>query len=387
MTNGAKNRVTYRIPFNKSFVTGRELGYVDDVLRNHSTSGDGLYSKKCQELMQQAFSANKVLLTTSCTSAMEMSVLLCDLKAGDEVILPSFTFVSTANALAINGVTPRFVDIRQDTKNLNEALVEEAINENTKAIMPVHYAGVSCDMNTIREIAGKHGLRVIEDAAQGVNSSYNGDYLGTLGDLGCFSFHETKNYSSGEGGALLINDDALVERAEILREKGTDRSRFFRGQVDKYSWVDIGSSYLPSDVLAALLLAQLESLDEINEQRQRVFERYKERLQCLADEGHIELPFIPEDCQANNHMFYILVENQGVRTALTEHLKGEGILAVFHYVPLHDSTMGKKLGLDKNELPVTASVSERLLRLPMYCDLSDSDVDLVCDSIVEFYRQ
>ena len=383
MTNGAK----YKIPFNKSFVTGRELGYVDDVLRNHSTSGDGVYSKKCQELMQQVFSANKVLLTTSCTSALEMSVLLCDLKAGDEVILPSFTFVSTANALAINGVTPRFVDIRQDTKNLDEALIEGAINENTKAIMPVHYAGVSCDMNTIREIAGKHSLRVIEDAAQGVNSSYNGDYLGTLGDLGCFSFHETKNYSSGEGGALLINDDALVERAEILREKGTDRSRFFRGQVDKYSWVDIGSSYLPSDVLAALLLAQLESLDEINEQRQRVFERYKERLQCLSDEGHIELPFIPDDCQANNHMFYILVENQGVRTALMEHLKGEGILAVFHYVPLHDSTMGKKLGLDKNELPVTASVSERLLRLPMYCDLSDSDVDLVCDSIVEFYRQ
>lgn len=387
MTNKAANRVTYRIPFNKSFVTGRELGYVDDVLRNHSTSGDGVYSKKCQALMQEVFSANKVLLTTSCTSALEMSVLLCGLKAGDEVILPSFTFVSTANALVINGVTPRFVDIRQDTKNLDETLIEDAITENTKAIMPVHYAGVSCDMNAISDIARTHGLRVIEDAAQGVNASYRDEYLGTLGDLGCYSFHETKNYSSGEGGALVINDEALVERAEILREKGTDRSRFFRGQVDKYSWVDVGSSFLPSDVLAALLLAQLESLEEINGQRQRVCHRYKERLQGLADDGHIELPFIPDECQTNNHMFYILVENQGVRTSLTEHLKSEGILAVFHYVPLHDSPMGIKLELDKVELPVTRSISERLLRLPLYCDLSDSDVDAVCDSIVAYYGE
>jgi len=378
--------MTYRIPFNKSLVTGRELGYVDDVLRNHSTSGDGVYSKKCQALMQQVFSANKVLLTTSCTAALEMSVLLCDLKVGDEVILPAFTFVSTANALVINGVTPRFVDIRQDTKNLNEALVEEAITENTKAIMPVHYAGVSCDMNAIREIARTHSLRIIEDAAQGVNSSYKGDYLGTLGDLGCYSFHETKNYSSGEGGALVINDDALVERAEILREKGTDRSRFFRGQVDKYSWVDIGSSFLPSDVLAAVLLAQLESLDEINEQRRRVCQRYEERLQSLADDGHIELPIIPDECQTNNHMFYILLEKQSVRTALIDHLKSAGILAVFHYVPLHNSPMGRKLGCDVRELPVTQSVSERLLRLPLYCDLSDSDVDFVCDEIIAFYQ-
>ena len=381
------NHTTYRIPFNKSFVTGRELDYVDDVLRNHSTSGDGVYSKKCQELMQRSFSANKVLLTTSCTSALEMAVLLCDLKPGDEVILPSFTFVSTANALVLHGITPCFVDIREDTKNLNEALIEGAISGSTKAIMPVHYAGVSCDMNAVRKIAKTHGLRVIEDAAQGVNASYNGDYLGTLGDLGCYSFHETKNYSSGEGGALLINDDALVERAEILREKGTDRSRFFRGDVDKYSWVDIGSSYLPSDVLAALLLAQLESLEEINEQRKRVVQRYSERLQSLADDGRIELPCIPDECQTNHHMFYILTENQDERMALAEHLKSAGILAVFHYVPLHDSLMGKKLGLDKKELPVTRSVSERLLRLPLYCDLSDADVDFVCDSIVEFYRQ
>ena len=377
----------YRIPFNKSFVTGRELGYVDDVLRNHTTGGDGVYSKKCQALMERSFSANKVLLTTSCTSALEMSVLLCDLKAGDEVILPSFTFVSSANALALHGITPCFVDIREDTKNLNESLIEEAISENTKAIMPVHYAGVSCDMNAIGEIANNYGLRVIEDAAQGVNASYKGAYLGTLGDLGCYSFHETKNYSSGEGGALLINDDALVERAEILREKGTDRSQFFRGQVEKYSWVDVGSSFLPSDVLAALLLAQLESLEEINEQRQRVVHAYSERLQSLADDGHIELPFIPDDCQTNNHMFYILVDDQSVRKALTEHLKSVGILAVFHYVPLHDSLMGRKLGLDAMDLPVTCSVSERLLRLPLYCDLSDSDVDFVCDSVVEFFGQ
>jgi len=377
----------YRIPFNKSFVTGRELGYVDDVLRNHTTGGDGVYSKKCQALMERSFSANKVLLTTSCTSALEMSVLLCDLKAGDEVILPSFTFVSSANALALHGITPCFVDIREDTKNLNESLIEEAISENTKAIMAVHYAGVSCDMNAIGEIANNYGLRVIEDAAQGVNASYKGAYLGTLGDLGCYSFHETKNYSSGEGGSLLINDDALVERAEILREKGTDRSRFFRGQVDKYSWVDVGSSYLPSDILAALLLAQLESLEEISDQRQRVFQRYSERLQCLADDGHIEVPFIPDDCRTNNHMFYIMVEDRSVRTALTEHLKSVGILAVFHYVPLHDSLMGRKLGLDAKELPVTRSVSERLLRLPFYCDLSDSDVDLVCDSVIEFFTK
>jgi len=381
------NPMTFRIPFNKSFVTGRELDYVDDVLRNHSSSGDGVYSKKCQELMQQVFSANKVLLTTSCTSALEMAVLLCDLKPGDEVILPSFTFVSAANALVLHGITPCFVDIREDTKNLNEALIEEAITGSTKAIMPVHYAGISCDMNAVRKIADTHGLRVIEDAAQGVNASYNGDYLGTLGDLGCYSFHETKNYSSGEGGALVINDDALVERAEILREKGTDRSRFFRGEVDKYSWVDIGSSYLPSDVLAALLLAQLESLEEINGHRERVVQRYSERLQSLADDGQIGLPYIPDECQTNHHMIYILAENQDVRMALAEHLKRAGILAVFHYVPLHDSIMGKKLGLDKKELPVTRSVSERLLRLPLYCDLSDADVDFVCDSIVEFYKQ
>jgi dTDP-4-amino-4,6-dideoxygalactose transaminase len=378
--------MSIRIPFNKSFETGRELEYVADVLKNHSTCGDGVYSKKCQEFMQETFSAQKVLLTTSCTSALEMSVLLCDLQAGDEVILPSFTFVSTANALVLRGITPRFVDIREDTKNLNEELISDAITENTKAIMPVHYAGVVCEMSEISKIATEHGLRVIEDAAQAVNASYDGQSAGTIGDLGAFSFHETKNYASGEGGALLINDEALVERAEILREKGTDRSRFNRGQVDKYSWVDIGSSFLPSDILAAVLFAQLESLEEIDEMRSRVAGLYRQRLCELSKDGHIELPFVPENCRSNNHMFYILTRDQKTRSALIDHLKSKDILAVFHYVPLHNSPMGKKLGCDDRDLPVTQSVSERLVRLPLYCDLSDSDVDFICDEIVAFYQ-
>jgi len=336
--------------------------------------------------MQDVFSARKVLLTTSCTAALEMSVLLCDLEPGDEVILPSFTFVSTANALVLRGIMPRFVDIRRDTKNLDEELIEAAITEKTKAIIPVHYAGVSCDMDAIASIAGKHDLRVIEDAAQGVNAAYKDRFLGSLGDLGAYSFHETKNYSSGEGGALLINDAALVERAEIIREKGTDRSRFDRGQVDKYSWIDIGSSFLPSDILAACLYAQLEALDEINGLRKRVVDLYKERLQSLADEGLIELPFIPADCRTNNHMFYILAQDRDARSALIDHLKNNGVLAVFHYVPLHDSPMGRKLGCDQTELPVTQSVSERLLRLPLYCGLADADVEFVCDLIDEFFR-
>lgn len=375
-----------RIPFNKSFETGRELEYVADVLKNNSTCGDGVYSRQCQDLMQAAFSANKVLLTTSCTSALEMSVLLLELQPGDEVILPSFTFVSTANALVLRGITPRFVDIREDTKNLNEELISDAINERTKAIMPVHYAGVVCEMSVISKIATEHGLRVIEDAAQAVNASYEGQFAGTIGDLGAFSFHETKNYASGEGGALLINDEALVERAEILREKGTNRSKFNRGQVDKYSWVDVGSSFLPSDILAAVLLAQLESLEEINDKRKRIVSRYQERLEGLSVEGRIELPIVPDNCRTNNHMFYILTRDQEIRGALIDRLKAKGILAVFHYVPLHNSPMGKKLGCDVRDLPVTQSVSERLLRLPLYCDLNDSDVDLICEEIVSFYQ-
>ena len=377
----------FRVPFTKSFESAQALKYIEDVLKNHGASGGGAYTTKCQDLMQDVFSARRVMLTTSCTSALEMSVLLCGLRPGDEVILPSFTFVSTANALVLHGIVPRFVDIRHDTKNLDEELIEAAITGKTKAIIPVHYAGVSCDMDAIGGIAGKHDLRIIEDSAQGVNATYKGAFLGTLGDLGAYSFHETKNYSSGEGGALLINDEALVARAEVIREKGTDRSRFDRGQVDKYSWVDVGSSFLPSDILAAYLYAQLEALDEINEQRKRVVDQYKDRLQELADEGIIELPFVPENCRTNNHMFYILLKDQQVRSGLIEHLMNHAVLAVFHYVPLHNSPMGRKLGCDKAELPVTQSVSERLLRLPLYCSLDETDVGFVCDLLDEFLRK
>ena len=374
-----------KIPFNKPFVTGRELEYISQAIENSHTSGNGEFSKKCQSLMQDAFSAHKILLTTSCTSALEMGVLLCDLAPGDEVILPSFTFASTANALVLRGITPRFVDIRPDTKNLDESLIEAAICERTKAIMPVHYAGVGCDMDTIMQLAGKYDLSVIEDAAQGVNAEFKNKFLGTIGTLGAYSFHETKNYSSGEGGALIINNEDMIERAEILREKGTNRTKFARGEVDKYTWVDIGSSYLPSDILAASLYAQLEALDDINEMRKSVFQMYSDRLQPLVAEGFIELPYLPEECRTNYHMFYLLAGDLSVRTALSEHLREKGILAVFHYVPLHNSPMGKKLGCGVERLPITDQVSERLLRLPFYCDLTEAEVDTICDEIHAFY--
>ncbi len=374
------------IPFNKPYVTGRELEYINQALINSHTSGDGEFSKKCQALMQDAFSAQKVLLTTSCTAALEMGVLLSNLKPGDEVILPSFTFVSTANAFVLHGITPRFVDIRPDTKNLNENLIEEAVCERTKAIMPVHYAGVGCEMDAIMQIAQKYELAVIEDAAQGVDAKYKNTFLGTIGTFGAYSFHETKNYSSGEGGALVINDEDMVERAEILREKGTNRTKFSRGEIDKYTWVDIGSSYLPSDILAALLYAQLESMDKISSMRKRIYRRYLEQLEPLANEGLIELPVLPEECRTNYHMFYILAGNLSVRTALLAHLRAKGIHAVFHYVPLHNSPMGKKLACDGNHLPVTDQVSERLLRLPFYCELSEQEIDTICNEIRAFYK-
>lgn len=375
------------IPFNKPFVTGRELEYIAAAVKNSRISGDGEFSKKCQTLMQDVFSAHKILLTTSCTSALEMGVLLCDLKPGDEVILPSFTFVSTANAFVIRGIVPRFVDIRPDTKNLDETLVEAAVCEKTRAIMPVHYAGVGCEMGTIMRLAKKYGLKVIEDAAQGVNATYNDKYLGTIGHLGAYSFHETKNYSSGEGGALVINSEEMVERAEILREKGTNRTEFSRGGVDKYTWVDIGSSYLPSDILAAFLYAQLEALDEINDMRKLAYQMYSDRLQPLAAEGLLELPVIPQACRTNYHMFYILVRDLDTRSALIAYLARKGILAVFHYVPLHDSPMGRKLGCGGTDLPVTQQISERLLRLPFYCDLKEAEINAICNEISAFYRK
>ena len=374
-----------QIPFNKAHITGRELRYVSDVIENLQTCGNGVYTKECHELLEREFSARRVLLTTSCTAALEMSVLLSDLQPGDEVILPSFTFVSSANAFVSRGIAPRFVDIRRDTKNLDETLVEEAINERTRAIMPVHYAGIACEMDSILALAGKHNLTVIEDAAQGVNASYKDRYLGTLGDFGAYSFHETKNYSAGEGGALVINDEHKIERAEILWEKGTNRCKFFRGEVDKYTWVDIGSSFLPSEILAAYLYAQLESLDDINESRRRVFGWYAERLQPLADRGHIELPGIPAVCRTNFHMFYVLTGSEAERAKLISHLKSKGIMAIFHYVPLHNSPMGRSLGCDGTDLPVTVDVSERLLRLPFFYSLTESDVETVCRAITGFY--
>ena len=375
----------YRIPFNKAHITGRELHYVSDVIENSQTCGNGVYTKKCQSLMEREFAAHKILLTTSCTAALEMCVLLSGLQPGDEVVLPSFTFVSSANPLVSRGIVPRFVDIRKDTKNLDETLIEEAINENTRAVMPVHYAGVACEMDSILALAEKYDLTVIEDAAQGVNASYKDRYLGTLGDLGAYSFHETKNYSAGEGGALLINAGEMTERAEILWEKGTNRCKFFRGEVDRYTWVDIGSSFLPSEILAAYLYAQLESLDDINERRRRIFGWYAERLQPLADQGRIEVPFIPAGCRTNFHMFYVLTGSEVERRHLINHLKSKGIMAIFHYVPLHSSPMGRSLGCDGTELPVTVDVSERLLRLPFFCSLTENDVNVICREIAAYY--
>jgi dTDP-4-amino-4,6-dideoxygalactose transaminase len=374
-----------RIPFNRAYLTGSEIGYVSDVLRNSSTAGDGVYSRKCESFIEELFSVKKALLTTSCTSALEMAVILCDLQPGDEVILPSFTFVSSANALVRQGARPRFVDIRPDTKNIDETLILSALTHKTKAIMPVHYAGVACDMDAINRIALEHNLRVIEDAAQGVNSSYKGAHLGSIGDLGAYSFHETKNYSCGEGGALLINDEKLIERAEVVREKGTDRSRFRRGEVDKYTWVDVGSSFLPSDILAAILYAQLEKLQSINEERRRIFDRYSARLLPLFTQGLLEPPVIPDACQTNYHMYYVLTGDTDERSQLQAHLLSKGILAVSHYVPLHSSPMGVSLGCNNDRLPVTEAVSERLLRLPMYCDLSDNEIDLISSEIEFFF--
>lgn len=375
----------YKVPFNKPFIVGKELYYIAQSVLSGHISGDGSYSKKCQNLLEERFGAHRALLTTSCTTALEMSALLCDSQEGDEIILPSYAFVSTANAFFLRGAHPKFVDIRPDTLNLDEKLLQDAITARTKAIVPVHYAGVACEMDTICQIADEHGLYVIEDAAQGVNAKYKGSYLGTLGDLGAYSFHETKNFMCGEGGALLINDGRFAERAEIIREKGTNRSQFFRGEIDKYTWVDIGSSCLPSDLLAAFLYAQLEHIQEITDKRRTIYEMYYEGLQPLAARGHVVLPTIPDSCEPNYHMFHVLVDNAGTRAALIEHLKQKGILAVFHYVPLHTSPVGKRLGYKRGELPVTEDVSERLLRLPFYYDLSEDDLGYVVSTIFSFY--
>jgi dTDP-4-amino-4,6-dideoxygalactose transaminase len=361
------------IPFNKPFIAGKELHYIARAVALGNIGGDGEYTQRCCRLLEELFGIHRVLMVPSCTAALEMAAMLCDLEPGDEVILPSFTFVSTANAVVRLGARPVFVDIRPDTLNIDDALIEEAITPRTKAIFPVHYAGVGCAMDRILTVARKYGLRVVEDAAQAVNSFYDGRALGSLGDLGTYSFHETKNYICGEGGALCINDPALVERAEIIRDKGTNRRQFFRGQVDKYTWVDVGSSYVPSEICCAFLYAQLEMMDAITRKRRQLHERYRDELACLEHEGLLQLPCVPEECRGNSHLFYLLLPNGAARDGLLAHLNAHGILAVFHYVPLHSSPMGLRYGYQASDLPVTEDVSRRLLRLPLYYEMTEAE--------------
>lgn len=377
----------FRIPFNRQSFLGPEGDYVREAMASRRTSGDGPFTKRCEKTIEQRLGVQRALLTTSCTSALEMAAILCDLQAGDEVILPSYTFVSTANAIVLRGAKPVFVDIRRDTLNLDERLVEAAITPRTKAIWPVHYAGVACAMDEIQAIANRHSLTVVEDAAQGVCAKYRNRWLGTIGDLGCYSFHETKNISCGEGGALLVNQPRFTQRAEVVREKGTNRSQFIRGQVDKYTWVDIGSSYVPSDILAAYLLGQLEGMDVITAGRRRIFDTYYRLLQPLREEGAVELPYLPADCTSNYHMFYLQVADDKVRAALLEHLIRAGIQATFHYVPLHLSPVGRRFAAKSSALPVTEDVAGRLLRLPLYYDMSEDDVADVADEITRFFAR
>ncbi|RHQ81056.1 dTDP-4-amino-4,6-dideoxygalactose transaminase [Blautia sp. AF22-5LB] len=371
--------------FNRPPFVGKETEYIKEAVeKNGMICGDGPFTKKCSQWMKERFQTKNVLLTTSCTHALEMAAFLADIQPGDEVIMPSYTFVSTADAFVLRGATCVFVDIRPDTMNIDETKIEEAITEKTKAIVPVHYAGVSCAMDEIMAIAKKYNLKVVEDAAQGVNAFYKGKALGTIGDFGCYSFHETKNYSMGEGGAILFQDDRYLEPAEILREKGTNRSQYFRGQIDKYTWVGYGSSYLPSDMNAAYLWAQLEEADKINDKRLSIWNFYHEELKELEDKGVLERPYIPEYATHNAHMYYIKVKDLRVRTKLLTYLKERGILSVFHYVPLHSATAGKKFGRFHGEDVYTTKESERLCRLPMYYSLSLEEAAEVVKALKEF---
>ena len=373
------------IPFNIPPYVGTENAYISDAICSHKICGDGAYTKRCQRWLEEHTGTAKALLTTSGTDALEMAALLCDLQPGDEVILPSFTFSSTANAFALHGARLVFVDVRPDTMNLDEKLIEAAITPKTKVIVPVHYAGVGCEMYTILEIAHRRHILVVEDAAQGVMSTYHGRPLGTLGDIGCYSFHETKNYSMGEGGAILINNPRFIERAEIVREKGTNRSNFLRGQVDKYTWVDVGSSFLPSELNAAYLWAQLETAEEINNDRLRAWDTYYRKLLPLSEEGSIELPAVPDGCVHNAHMFYIKARDLDERTELISYLKEQGVQSVFHYIPLHSAPAGKQLGYFHGTDRYTTRESERLLRLPMYYGLKDTEIDQITETIRKFY--
>lgn len=374
------------ISFNIPPVTGEEEKYISEAIASHKICGDGQFTKKCSEILEKKFNAKKVLLTTSGSTALDMAFLMCDINPGDEVILPSYTFSSTANSPVLAGAKLVFVDIRPDTMNIDENKIEQAVTEKTKAICVVHYAGVACEMDRILEIAKKYNLKVIEDAAQGVMSTYKGKYLGTIGDFGCYSFHETKNYSMGEGGAVVINDPEYIERAEILREKGTNRSKFLRGQIDKYTWVDFGDSYLPSELNAAYLYPQLLKADEINENRLAVWNRYDEAFRQLAEKKLIEVPFIPEDCVHNAHMYYIKTKDIEERTALISWLRKNDILAVFHYVPLHSAPAGRKFGRFDGVDEYTTKESERLVRLPLYYNMDEADSKKVIEAVYSFYN-
>ncbi|MBP7232342.1 MAG: dTDP-4-amino-4,6-dideoxygalactose transaminase [Syntrophaceae bacterium] len=375
------------IPFNKPFIVGKELFYIAQaVIENGYTSGDGLFTKKCQNWLEKNLCCQKALLTHSCTAALEMAAILAEIQPGDEIIMPSFTFVSTANAFALRGGVPVFVDIHPDTLNMNEALIEAAVTARTRAIVPVHYAGVPCRMDEITEVAVRKGLIVIEDAAQALLSQYKGRCVGAEGQMICLSFHETKNIICGEGGAILINDPLFIQRAEIIREKGTNRSQFFRGHVDKYTWVDIGSSFLPSDILAAFLYAQMENAEQIIAKRNLIFDLYMEELRPLANAGHIQIPLVMEDSRCNGHLFYILTKSLKERTDLNHFLDTQGITAVFHYVPLHSSPAGRKYGRISGTMKVTEHISDCLLRLPLYYEMEKEDVQRVISAIRTFYK-
>ena len=374
------------ISFNVPPYCGNEKEYVGQAIDNHKICGDGEFTKKCSKWIEEKTGTEKALLTTSCTHATEMAALLCDIQPGDEIIMPSYTFVSTADAFVLRGAKVVFVDIRPDTMNIDDTKIEAAITKKTKAIVPVHYAGVACEMDTIMDIARRYNLLVIEDAAQAVMSTYKGKALGTIGDYGCYSFHETKNYSMGEGGALLIKNADMIEYAEVLREKGTNRSKFFRGQIDKYTWVNYGSSYLPSELNAAYLWAELEMADEINKNRLQSWNHYYNGLQELAEKGNIELPVVPEGCVHNAHMFYIKAKDLEERTRLIAYMKENGIGCVFHYIPLHSAPAGRKFGRFHGEDQYTTKESERLMRLPMYYGLKPEDVEKVIETIKNFYK-
>lgn len=373
-----------QIPFNKPSLVGSEMIHIRECIDSGYSAGDGAFTKKCHRFFEETLSVEKALLTTSCTHALEMSAILLDIKPGDEVIIPSFTFVSTVNAFVLRGAKPVFADIRRDTLNIDENLIENLITPKTKAIIVVHYAGVACEMDEILQIAQKHNIAVIEDNAHGLFGKYKGRFLGTIGQMATQSFHETKNITCGEGGALLINDEKFIERAEIIREKGTNRSRFFRGQVDKYTWVDVGSSYLPSDILAAYLFAQLEAYQEIQTKRQQIWETYNNSLQGWAEINKIGLPTIPAECEQAYHMFYLMMPSLEKRQELINFLKSKRILSVFHYLPLHLSEMGKKLGGNVGDCPVTEDLSDRLLRLPFFNSYTDEEQEYVIQSLREW---